>query len=256
MWAMCTYGVGMGFDLVTLPARLDLGGPVAGLGTDVMFPIAGLLTIIAMYQYPTTARTRGERITVGMDAGIVLLGSAVFIWYFSVSLGWTPEAGLTALLQALLQPVLTLVTGFAVLKIAYVGAGVIGRRALMCFGASVAITVLCGSVPASNRTLSALAVELGMLAPLVALAGAVYQCASSSQPAKAAASGSVRRWHCAAVGRPASRCCSSTWTTSRPSTTRSATPRATPCCRRSRAGSRPTCVPGTRSAASAVTSSS
>jgi diguanylate cyclase (GGDEF)-like protein len=183
-WAMCAYGVGMAFDLATLLSPLDLGGQTGRLGTDVMFPVAGLLTIVAMYQYPTTARTRGERITVGLDAGIVLLGSAVFLWYFSVSRGWTPEAGPIALLQALLQPVLALVAGFAVLKIAYVGAGVISRRTLQAFGASIAITVVCGSVPASNSALSELAVELEMLSPLVALVGAVYQYTSSSQSTK------------------------------------------------------------------------
>jgi hypothetical protein len=184
-WAMCAYGAGMAFDLVSLLSHFALGRQAGRLGMDLMYPVAGVLTIVAMYQYPTTARTRGERITVGMDAGIVLLGSAVFVWYFTVSRGWTPEAGPTALFQALVQPVLSLVAGFAVLKIAYIGAAVISRPTLVCFGASIAISVICGSVPAWNNALAALAVEIEMLSPLVALVGGVYQYTSSAKLAQA-----------------------------------------------------------------------
>jgi diguanylate cyclase (GGDEF)-like protein len=173
--AVCAYGVGMAVDLASMLSHSAFGTPAAKLGVELIFPIAGLLTLIAMYQYPTTARTRGERITVGMDASIVLLGSAAFIWYFSVSLNWTPDAGWLALLNALIQPVLTLVSGFAVLKIAFVGASVISRPTLVCFGASIAIGAVTTSVPNQGIAFDALTSAMSMISPLTALAGGYIQ---------------------------------------------------------------------------------
>jgi diguanylate cyclase len=131
------YGLGMIVDLAVAVSHAVLGTPTVGLAVGVIYPLAGLLSVVAMFQYPTTARTLGERVTVGMDANIVLLSSGVFIWYFSLSRHWEPSDGWIALLGTLVQPLLTLVAGFAMLKIAFVGANVISRPTLVCFAGCV-----------------------------------------------------------------------------------------------------------------------
>jgi diguanylate cyclase (GGDEF)-like protein len=134
------YCLGMVVDLAVTASHTVLGTPTMHLAVDFIYPFAGLLSVVSMFQYPTTARTVGERVTVGMDANIVLLSSGVFIWYFSLSHHWEPRAGWIALLGTLVQPLLTLVAGFAMLKISFAGANVISRPTLMCFAAGVLIS--------------------------------------------------------------------------------------------------------------------
>jgi diguanylate cyclase (GGDEF)-like protein len=170
--ALAGYGLGQALDLATVVSHHAFGTPNVQFGLEVAYPIAGLLTIVAMFQYPTTARTSGERITVGLEAGIVLLGSAAFVWYFSVSRSWVPEDGWLALCSVLIQPVLTLVTGFAMFKIAYVGAGVISRPTLTCFGVSVAIAAAGGLLPGGSHPLVTVT---AVLSPLAGLLGGCFQ---------------------------------------------------------------------------------
>ena len=170
--ALGGYAVGQAVDLATVISHHAFGTPDAQFGLEVASPIAGLLTIVAMFQYPTTARTRAERVTVAMEAGIVLLGGAAFVWYFSVSRNWVPQDGWLALADTLVQPVLTLVTGFAMFKIAYVGAGVISRPTLACFGASIVIAAIDGAMPDGA---AALTTATAVLSPLAGLYGGWFQ---------------------------------------------------------------------------------
>jgi diguanylate cyclase (GGDEF)-like protein len=160
---LCCYGFGMVIDLVVAAAHVLLGTPKLSLAVGLIFPLAGLASIVAMFQYPTTARTVGERVTVGMDVNLVLLSSGVFIWYFSLSRHWEPSDGWTALLATLVQPMLTLVAGFAMLRIVFVGANIISRPALVWFGACILVSA--GSV--------ALARMAGGQGPVVLAVGAV-----------------------------------------------------------------------------------
>jgi diguanylate cyclase len=173
--AIYGYGVGTAIDVAATLGHLVLGTPNKQLGMLIVFPVAGVLTIVAMYQYPTTARSSGERITVGLDATIVLLGTAAFIWYFNVSRGWTPDAGWPALFSALIVPVLTMVTGFATLKIAFVGAGVISRPTFACFGLSIVIAAAPSSIPAHGGALLALNTVAALLSPLSSVVGGYLQ---------------------------------------------------------------------------------
>jgi diguanylate cyclase (GGDEF)-like protein len=149
-WGMYCYAVGIGLDAVGIAVYRLFGAPEILIG-QFLFPIAGLFVLVAMFQYPTTARTRGERITVALDATIVLVAAGAFLWYFSVSRAWVPADGFLALTRALVVPALTLVTGFAILKIAFVGAGVISRTAMAWFGlAAVAGAIGSGMNPDSD----------------------------------------------------------------------------------------------------------
>jgi diguanylate cyclase len=131
------YGLGMIVDLAVAASHAVLGTPMVRLAMGVIYPFAGVLSVIAMFQYPTTTRTFGERVTVGMDVNIVLLGGGVFIWYFSLSRHWDPSEGWAALFGTLVQPLLTLVAGFAMLKIAFVGANVFRRATLVYFATGI-----------------------------------------------------------------------------------------------------------------------
>jgi diguanylate cyclase len=173
--AIYCYAIGTAVDLVSDVAHVAFGTPLTSYGADFIYPIAGLLTIIAMYQYPTTARTRGERITVALDTAIVLLGTAGFIWYFNVSHGWTPDAGWLALFNVIVLPVLTMVTGFATLKIAFVGAGVISRPTVVCFAVSILIAAAPSLIPVNGALLATLSTVTAVLSPLASVVGGVLQ---------------------------------------------------------------------------------
>jgi diguanylate cyclase (GGDEF)-like protein len=134
------YGLGMIIDLAVAASHALVGTPVVPIAVPFVYPLAGLLSVVTMFRYPTTSRTVGERVTVGMDVHIVLLASGVFFWYFSLSRHWDPSDGSVALLGTLIQPLLTLVAGFAMLKIAFVGANVISRPTLACFAGCVVIS--------------------------------------------------------------------------------------------------------------------
>jgi diguanylate cyclase len=134
------YGFGMIVDLAITASHVLLGTPLYRLAVGYIYPFAGLLSVVAMFRYPSTARSRGERVTVGMDVNIVLLSSGVFIWYFSLSRHWDPSQGWFALLATLVQPLLTLVAGFAMLKIAFTGAKVISRPTLVWFAGGIVVS--------------------------------------------------------------------------------------------------------------------
>jgi diguanylate cyclase (GGDEF)-like protein len=134
---LCCYGLGMVVDLAVAASHAAFGTPMVRVAMAVVYPIAGVLSVVAMFQYPTTVRTVSERVTVGMDVNIVLLGGGVFIWYFSVSRHWDPGEGWAALFGTLIQPLLTLVAGFAMLKIAFVGTNVFTRATLLFFAGGI-----------------------------------------------------------------------------------------------------------------------
>jgi diguanylate cyclase len=172
---LCCYALGMVLDLLGALTQA-LIHPTARPGTAFVFPIAGLIMLVAMFRYPTTAQTRGERLTVALDGGIVLLGSAAFLWYFSVSLAWVPGAGVSVLMNALAVPVSTLLAGFAVLKIAFLGTRVVCRTTLALFGASVACSIVGSSLQAFGADpLLALGIAVGALAHISAIVGAFVQ---------------------------------------------------------------------------------
>lgn len=174
--ALVVYGVGMAVDLTAVLVQLITGSPVGPLGTQLVFPVAGIFTLYAVFQYPTTARTRGEKITVTLDAGIVLLGGASFIWYFIVSRQWEPGQDWLGLSETLALPAMLLVAGFAMLKIAFVGAGVLHRLPLACYGGSVGCSAMATALPYVPVTTPALL----MLAQLFSLTGGVLQYRASA----------------------------------------------------------------------------
>jgi diguanylate cyclase (GGDEF)-like protein len=178
--ALAVDGVGMAVDFVARGLHAVLGVPLVEPGSAVIIPVAGLLTMYAMFQYPTTARTRSERVTVSLDVGVVLVGTAAFFWYLSVSRVWIPEDGLFALSAAVATPAMTLVAGFGILKIAAAGAGVIGRPSLALFGLSVLLAAAANAATPTGEGVSWLATVVGVTSQVAGLAGAVLQYRASA----------------------------------------------------------------------------
>jgi diguanylate cyclase (GGDEF)-like protein len=131
--AMFTYTAGMIGDLVSLAIKHRPGFSVAEAGETLLYPVGALFTVVALVVFPTTAQSRMERIKIGLDVAIVLFGSATFVWYFVASPRWHPSDGWQKLSSGLVLPALSLVAGFAILRIAMAGANVISRSTMSCF---------------------------------------------------------------------------------------------------------------------------
>jgi diguanylate cyclase (GGDEF)-like protein len=173
--ALAVDAVGMAVDFVARALHAVFGVPLVEAGSAVIIPMAGLLTMYAMFQYPTTARTRSERVTVSLDVGVVLVGTAAFFWYLSVSRVWTPDDGPLALSVAVSMPAITLVAGFGILKIAAAGAGVIARPSLVLFGLSVLLAAAANAATPTDEGVSWLATALAVSCQVISVAGAVLQ---------------------------------------------------------------------------------
>jgi diguanylate cyclase len=148
--AMITYTAGMAVDLLAVVVPMPPGVSLADLGEMALYPIAGAFTIVALVAFPTHVNSGIERVKIGLDVAIVLFGCATFVWYFLASYRWQPSDGLGALSGGLILPALTLVAGFAILRIALAGAHVISRPTMICFflaAVSEATGVFIGARP-------------------------------------------------------------------------------------------------------------
>ncbi|WP_460493111.1 hypothetical protein [Dactylosporangium cerinum] len=66
----------MAVDLTALLVTAAGGRTVPMYGAQLVYPVAGLLIMYAVFKYPTTAQHRSERLRLGLDAAIVLVGVA------------------------------------------------------------------------------------------------------------------------------------------------------------------------------------
>src|SRR5262249_8512559 len=63
-------------------ARPDIPGQRVGPAMQFFDSICVLVIVYALYRLPLARQTRSERIRVGLDAGTVMLATAVFMWHF------------------------------------------------------------------------------------------------------------------------------------------------------------------------------
>jgi diguanylate cyclase (GGDEF)-like protein len=174
-WRILAVGMGMytAGMLVDLTALL-VGFSRRDLGEVVFYPIAGIFSVVALVVFPTVGRERAERVKIVLDVVTVLLGFAIFVWYFLVSQRWRPADGWNELSDGLILPAITLVAGFVILRITLAGASVVGRPTMICFvfGALCAATpIVIGAPPDTNlgRLVSAMYV-LGLTACVIGVA--------------------------------------------------------------------------------------
>jgi hypothetical protein len=55
-------------DLAVAVSHAVLGTPVVNLAVGFIYPVAGVLSVVAMFRYPTAARTVGERLTPSLGS--------------------------------------------------------------------------------------------------------------------------------------------------------------------------------------------
>lgn len=140
--SMYVYAVGMLAELVSAWAQLFFGVLGDSFGRQFLFPVAGAFTIVAMFRYPTTAVTWAQRVTVALDVANVLLGGACFLWFFLIGPSWEPSDGLADLAPAIVAPLVTLMSGFALAKVAIAGAGIMAGRTLAWFATCVGLAAI------------------------------------------------------------------------------------------------------------------
>ncbi|GIJ63748.1 GGDEF domain-containing protein [Virgisporangium aurantiacum] len=174
--AMYVYTAGMLAELVSDWAQLFFGVLGQSIGRQYFFPVAGAVTIVAMFRYPTTAVTWAQRVTVALDVANVLLGSTCFLWFFLIGPSWEPSDGLTDLAPAIVAPLVTLMSGFALAKVAIAGAGIMAGRTLAWFAACVGLAAI-GSAFQADQGSSADRVNGVLLAGalLCGLVGVTHQ---------------------------------------------------------------------------------
>ncbi|MCY1143758.1 hypothetical protein OWR29_37645 [Actinoplanes sp. Pm04-4] len=173
--ALAAYALGMAVDLTGLVVAAVRGREVPMFGAQLIYPIAGLLTLYAVFRYPTTTRNRSQQVRIGLDAGIVLLGAASFIWYFSVGNRWSPGSGWLSLSETLALPVMVLVAGFGVLRVALVGTRLLARPTAICFAACVLLAGIATALPARPGVAALAPTVLLLTAQLLSLTGALFQ---------------------------------------------------------------------------------
>ncbi|GIE29702.1 hypothetical protein Ait01nite_027470 [Actinoplanes italicus] len=175
VYALLAYTIGMAVDLTAMFVTAAGGPAVPMYGAQLIYPLAGLLTLFAVFRYPTIAQSGAERLRVSLDTGIVLLGAASFVWYFTVSHSWSPARGWLSLSEAMALPVTVLVAGFGVLRVAFVGAKLLARPTVACYAACIVLTAVATSMPGDPDQVRMAPTALLLLAQLSSLAGALIQ---------------------------------------------------------------------------------
>jgi diguanylate cyclase len=168
--ALLIFTAGMVVDFVAVGLGAVLHETQANAGGALFYPVAGLFAIVAFVVYPTVLKSTLDRVKIGLDISIVLFSCATFVWYFMGSRLWDPSKGWQAITDGLVLPALTVVAGFAVLRITLAGANVICRRTMYCFvfaAATAAISIFL-QVPAESA-----AGRLGSMLQVLALSACV-----------------------------------------------------------------------------------
>jgi diguanylate cyclase len=94
----------------------DLPGPRVGLVMQVLDGVAVLIIVYALYRLPIGRQGFGELIRVLLDAGTVMLATAVFIWHFQTRKAIGSQDSTTVYISLMLT-VLALVAVFAMVKV-------------------------------------------------------------------------------------------------------------------------------------------
>ncbi len=138
-------GVASTAQAVDIVATPDVGGlrtPPLMLICDAA---AMLLIIYALYRLPFGKQTVGELVRMILDAGTVMLATAVFLWHFQTRqlLGVKSNAALVA---SLVLTVLALLAVFAIAKVMLSGYTFIDRKGLRLIALAISIGALAPTV--------------------------------------------------------------------------------------------------------------
>ena len=131
-------------DALTRP---EVPGPHVTPAMLSIDAVAIALIMVALYRIPLGRRDGAERLRVGLDAGTVMLATAVFIWHFQTRHALNADDGSTLIASALLI-VLAQLAVFAVVKVVLSGRAFIDKGALRL----LALAMLIGSLSSPLAT--------------------------------------------------------------------------------------------------------
>ena len=133
------------FDVLRHP---HVVGPHTGPVMLSIDAVAVVIIMYALYRLPLGRRTAAERLRVALDAGTVMVATAVFIWHFQTRQALDDEDHTTLITSAFLV-VLALMAVFAVAKVVLSSHAFIDRTALRL----LALAMLVGSLasPLASR---------------------------------------------------------------------------------------------------------
>ncbi|WP_030177412.1 hypothetical protein [Spirillospora albida] len=186
--------LGVAVGLVAIGSAIDAADSLIGpdaLGSHVspaamgMYGIGSLMFVWALLMIPIPRRSAGEWLTLGLDAGVLILGGGLYLWYYLALRGDLPTAADGVEGSALTMIVLGLAIGLVAIKLALTGAGPLDRRALWALGAAVLLACVIGALigyfAESRPHLSA--THLGLpVASLLAALGTGIQRRAAAQP--------------------------------------------------------------------------
>jgi diguanylate cyclase (GGDEF)-like protein len=130
-------------DALTLP-----GGTAQYIGPPALalYLAALLITIWALLRLPIGRRSREARLTLGLDAGIVMLAAVLFAWYLMLR---TAPHLLDVAHSSWSAPVLAalgFVEVLAAVKVALAGAGPLPRNVLVALGMAFVVAATSGAL--------------------------------------------------------------------------------------------------------------
>jgi diguanylate cyclase (GGDEF)-like protein len=131
-------GVGCTAQIVDVLTSKDLSAMHMGPVMIIADLFAVLVIVFALYRLPIGHQSAGELLRIALDAGTVMLATALFIWHYQTrrALGTDDP---TALLASLLVTVVALVAVFAVAKVVLSRFPFVDASALQRLGTAMAV---------------------------------------------------------------------------------------------------------------------
>jgi diguanylate cyclase (GGDEF)-like protein len=120
--------------------------PVFEPASQLMYLVAVILAVVAIMSIPGSVAWSANRLRIGLDMIVVILGSAVFLWYFSVGPVLEREADPVRVVSSLAQATGVLVAVFVVARVVFTGTRGVRRAALGMMGAGGVIEVIAESL--------------------------------------------------------------------------------------------------------------
>ncbi len=128
-----------GVDVLTSP---DVRGQHLGTVMQLCDGLAVLVIIYALYRLPLARQTFREFIRLGLDAGTVMLATAVFMWHFQTRYSIGAHDTDTNVLASLGLTVIALLAVFGVVKVVLSNRGLVDPAALRLFALAMLIGAL------------------------------------------------------------------------------------------------------------------
>ena len=166
----------------------DFTGPVM-LSIDA---VAILVLMYALYRLPLARQTGAERLRVALDAGTVMLATAVFIWHFHTRSALSSGSH-TLLVTSAFLVVMAQLAVFAVVKVVLSSNAFVDRGALQLLASAMLVGSIGGPLARSVDQHSPLYVNQVCIPLVFFLAACAAERQRTAPPVPAAAVGGERR---------------------------------------------------------------